>query len=139
MTTDYRKPLPYIHNETKVYWEGAKRHELLIRKCRTCGAYHFYPRDFCPSCFSFDVEWMKASGRGVIYSFTICHHPAQDFNDDVPYNLVLVELEEGARMMSNVVGCTNDDLRIGMSVEVVFDDITDEVTLPKFKPVSRGS
>jgi uncharacterized protein len=139
MTTDYRKPLPYIHDETRSYWEGAKRHELLIRKCRACGKYHFYPRDFCPSCFSFDVEWVKASGRGVIYSFTICHRPAQAFEEDIPYNLVLVELKEGVRMMSNVVGCANDDLRIGMSVEVVFDDITDEVTLPKFKPMSQGS
>jgi uncharacterized OB-fold protein len=135
MTTDYKKPLPYIHSETKAYWEGAQRHELLIRRCRACGAYHFYPRDFCPSCFSFDVDWVKASGRGVIYSFTICHRPAQAFEDDVPYNIVLVELEEGIRMMSAVVECRGDDLKIGMRVEVVYDDVTAEVTLPKFKLV----
>lgn len=133
MTTEYKKPLPYVHNETKTYWDGAKAHRLIIRKCRACGQYHFYPRDFCPSCFSFDVEWVKASGRGTVYSVTICHVPAQGFKDVVPYNLVLVELEEGPRMMSNIVDCPNDDITIGMAVEVVFDDVTPEVTLPKFR------
>ncbi|OPY67193.1 MAG: hypothetical protein A4E57_02435 [Syntrophorhabdaceae bacterium PtaU1.Bin034] len=140
MTREYKKPLPYIHDETKDYWDGAKRHELLIRRCRSCGLHHFYPRDFCPSCFSFDVEWVKASGRGTVYSFTVCHRPAPGFENEVPYNLVLVELEEGPRMMSNVVGCENEELRIGMRVEVVFDDVSSEVTLPRFRPVvGRGA
>ncbi|MGD0229528.1 MAG: Zn-ribbon domain-containing OB-fold protein [Syntrophorhabdales bacterium] len=134
--TDYKKPLPYIHAETKPYWDGAKRHELLIRRCRACGRHYFYPRDFCPYCFSFDVEWVRASGRGTIYSFTICHRGAQAFEADAPYNLVLVELEEGVRMMSTIVGCPKDDLKIGMPVEVVFDDVTPEVTLPKFRPAA---
>ncbi len=133
--TDYKKPLPYIHAETKPYWDGAKRRELLIRKCRACGRHYFYPRDFCPSCFSFDVEWVRVSGRGTIYSFTICHRGAQDFEADAPYNLVIVDLEEGVRMMSTVVGYPNEDLKIGMPVEVMFDEVTPEVTLPKFKPV----
>lgn len=137
MKTDYNKPLPYIHSETQAYWEGAKRHELLIRKCRSCDRYHFYPRDFCPLCFSFDVDWVKASGRGIIYSFTTCHRPAQHFENDAPYNIVLVELEEGVRMMSTIVNFPNDDLRIGMAVEVVFDDVTPEVTLPKFRPINK--
>ncbi len=131
---EHKKPLPYIHPETKEYWDGAKEHELRIRRCRSCGAYHFYPRDFCPSCFSFDVEWVKASGRGTIYSFTVCHRPAPGFEGDVPYNLVLIELEEGIRMMSNVVGCANEDLKIGMPVEVVFEEVSGDVTLPKFRP-----
>ncbi len=132
--TEHKKPLPYIHPETKEYWDGAGRDELLVRRCRSCGAYHFYPRDFCPSCFSFDVGWVKASGRGTIYSFTVCHRGAPGFEDDVPYNLVLVELEEGVRMMSNVIGCANEDLTIGMPVEVVFEDAGGNVTLPKFRP-----
>ncbi len=134
--TDYKKPLPYVHAETKPYWDAAKRHELLVRRCRACGRHHFYPRDFCPSCFSFDVEWVRASGRGAIYSFTVCHRAAQGFEADVPYNLVLVDLDEGVRVMSTVVGCPNDDLKIGMPVEVVFDDVTPEVTLPKFRPAA---
>jgi uncharacterized protein len=135
MTIDYKKPLPYIHSETRAYWQGTRGHELLIRKCRACGVYHFYPRDFCPSCFSFDVDWVKASGRGIIYSFTICHRPAEGFEEDVPYNIVLVELEEGVRMLSTVVGCLNADLRVGIPVEVFFDKVTTEVTLPKFRLV----
>lgn len=137
MTTEYKKPLPYIHAETRAYWEGAKAHELLLRKCRDCGRYHFYPREFCPSCFSFDVEWVRASGRGTVYSVTVCHRPAQGFGKDVPYNIVLVELEEGVRMMSTVVECANDDVLIGMAVEVVYDDVTPEVTLPKFRPARK--
>ncbi len=136
MTTEYKKPLPYINNETKTYWDGARSHELLLRRCRACGQYHFYPRDFCPACFSFDVEWVNASGRGTVYSVTICHLPATGFKDLVPYNLVLVELEEGPRMMSNIVDCPNEDIKIGLPVEVTFDDVTPEVTLPKFRPVS---
>jgi uncharacterized OB-fold protein len=133
MTIDYKKPLPYIHNETKTYWDGAKKHELLIRRCQDCGRHYFYPRDFCPSCLSSNVDWVKASGRGTLYSFTVCHRPAQGFEDDVPYNIVLVELEEGIRMMSTVVGCSEDDLKIGMAVEAIYDDVTSEVTLPKFR------
>jgi uncharacterized OB-fold protein len=90
---------------------------------------------FLPLCFSFDVDWVKASGRGTVYSVTVCHRPAPGFEKDVPYNIVLIELEEGVRMMSTVVGCDNDEVRIGMAVEVVFDDVTADVTLPKFRPV----
>ena len=132
-----KKPLPWIHSETKHYWDSARRHELHIQRCRTCGQHYFPPRDFCPSCFSFDVEWTKVSGRGTLYSFTVFHRPAPGFEEDVPYNIALIDLEEGTRMMSTIVECPLEDLKIGMPVEVVFDDITTEVTLPKFKPVSR--
>lgn len=135
MTTEYKKPVPFINNETKPYWEAARSHELLLRKCRACGQHYFYPRDFCPSCFSFDVEWVKATGRGTVYSVTICLLPAAGFKDVVPYNLALVDLEEGPRMMTNIVDCPNDDIKIGMAVEVTFDDVTPEVTLPKFRPL----
>ncbi len=139
MKRNPNKPLPLIYGETRPYWEAAKRHELLIRRCRACGRPYFYPRDFCPECFSFDVEWVKASGRGTIYSFTICHRPAPGFEEDVPYNLALVDLEEGARMMSTIVECPDSGLKIGMPVEVVFDDITEEVTLPRFRPIKAHS
>ncbi len=135
MNEPYEKRLPYIHGETSDYWEGARRHELLVRKCGCCGQHHFYPRDFCPSCFSFDVGWTRASGRGIVYSFTICHRPAPGFEKDVPYNLALIELDEGVRMMSSIVGCPLHEIHVGMAVEVVFDDVTSQVTLPKFRPV----
>jgi hypothetical protein len=138
MSGDYKKPLPYIHSETEHYWSSAKRHELQIQRCRACGQHYFYPRDFCPSCFSFDIEWTRASGRATLYSFTICHRPAPGFEADVPYNIALVELEEGIRMMTTIVGCPQEDLEIGMPVQAVFDDVTSEVTLPKFRPISMG-
>jgi uncharacterized OB-fold protein len=106
--------------------------------CRSCGQHHFYPRDFCPLCFSFDVGWTKACGRGVVYSYTICHRPAPGFEKDVPYNLALIELDEGVRMMSTIVDCPLEELSIGMAVEVVFDDVTSQVTLPKFRSIQHN-
>jgi uncharacterized protein len=135
MNEGYEKPLPYIHSETGDYWEGTRRHELLVRRCRSCGKHHFYPRDFCPSCFSYDIEWTQTKGRGIVYSFTICHRPAPGFEKDVPYNLAIIELDEGVRMMSTIVDCAPDEIRIGMAVKVIFDDVTPQVTLPKFTPV----
>lgn len=131
------KRLPYVHGETENFWSGARRHELMIQRCRACLHYYFYPRDFCPSCFSFDVEWTKVSGLGTVYSFTVCHRPAPGFEDDVPYNIALVDLAEGVRMMSTIVDCPADDLRIGMPVEVVFEEVSQDVALPKFKPTDH--
>ena len=132
---DYNKPLPYVDEESRSFWEGAKRHELCLQKCQDCGKFHFYPRSICPHCFSYNTEWTRVSGRGKVYSFTVAHKtglPA--FQQDVPYNIAIIELEEGVRMMSNIVECRNEDLSIDMPVEVVFDDVTPEITLPKFRP-----
>jgi len=131
---DYVKPLPYVHDETRPFWEGTKMHELKIQRCLNCERFYFYPRSICPHCLSDNTEWVKISGRGKIYSFTISHRPASPaFEKDVPYNIAIIELEEGVRMMSNIVECQNEDLRIDMPVEVVFDDVTPEITLPKFR------
>ncbi len=132
---DYKKPLPYVHEETRPFWEGTKRHELHLQKCRDCGKFRFYPRSICPYCLSYNTEWTKVSGKGTIYSFTVSHREAAPaFRLDVPYNIAIIELEEGVRMMSNIVECRNEDLSIDMPVEVVFDDVTAEITLPKFRP-----
>ena len=134
---DYDKPLPYVHGETRPFWEGTKRHELLIQRCGDCGKFYFYPRSLCPHCMSDSIEWVKVSGRGKIYSFTISYRTGTlPFQSDLPYNIAIIELEEGVHMLSNVVECRNEDLRIDMPVEVVFDDVTPEITLPKFKPIS---
>jgi len=134
---DTLKRLPYVHSETESFWNGARRHELWFTRCRACLHHYFSPRDFCPSCFSFDVEWTKASGRGTVYSFTVCYRPAPGFEDEVPYNVALVELAEGVRMMSTIVDCAADDLKVGMPVEVVFEDVSQDITLPKFGPVDH--
>ncbi|MFC2014367.1 Zn-ribbon domain-containing OB-fold protein [Chloroflexota bacterium] len=132
----YDKPLPFVHAETKPFWDGTKKHELLIQRCKDCGKFRFYPRTSCTNCLSDNTEWVKASGKAKVYSFTIAHRPARPaFANDVPYNIAIIELEEGIHMTSTIVDCTNEDITVDMPVEVVFDDVTPEITLPKFKPV----
>ena len=136
---EYKKPLPTPDIETKEYWEGCKRHKLLIQKCKDCGTYRFPPMPMCPGCNSMNKEWAKVSGRGRIYSWFVVHYATHpDFVDEVPYAVVLVELEEQAnlRIPSNMVDCKIEDIRAGMPVEVVFEDVTDEISLPRFRPVS---
>jgi hypothetical protein len=95
----------------------------------------FYPRAVCPSCLSSATEWVRARGRGTVYSFTVTHQSqAPGFRGELPYVLAIVELDEGPRLMTNIVGCAPDAVRIGLPVEVVFEDVTPEVTLAKFRP-----
>jgi len=130
----YDKPLPEITPESKGFWEGCRRHELLIQKCRVCGALRHYPRAMCPNCGSWEIEWVKVSGRGKVYSWMVTHRTFHHgFAGDVPYASVIVELEEGVRLMTEVVDVKSEELYIGMPVEVVFEDVTPEITLPKFK------
>jgi len=131
----YEKPLPYIHDETLPFWEGCKNHELRLQKCPDCGQIRFYPRSICSNCLSGNTEWVKAGGKGRVYSYTVSYRPAAEaFLEDLPYNIAIIELDEGVRMMSNIVDCADEDLKIGMPVEVVFDDVTPDITLPRFKP-----
>jgi len=133
----YKKPLPRVDEETRGFWEALARHELYVQRCRACDTTRFYPRAVCPACLSSATEWVRASGRGTVYSFTVTHqNQAPGFREELPYVLAIVELAEGVRMMTNVVGCAPDAVRIGMPVEVAFDDVTPEITLPKFRPVS---
>lgn len=137
MTTEYKKPLPRpMHPElTKPFWEAAKRHELVMPRCKTCDHFFFYPREECPRCLSTNLEWAKVSGRGRLYSYTVVRQPANPaFNDDVPYVYAVVQLEEGPRMVSAVVDCPLEELRVDMPLVAVFDDVTPEWTLVKFKP-----
>lgn len=135
MSEQYEKLLPRIDEMNRPYWEGAKRHELLLQKCQECGHYRYPPGETCPSCLSDRLEWVKVSGRGSVYTWTVFHqayHPA--YKDDIPYAVVAVELEEGPRIITNLVNCRIEDITMGMPVEVVFDDVTEEVSLPKFRP-----
>jgi hypothetical protein len=128
------KPLPRPSEDSAPYWEAAHRGELRMQACIDCGHVRFPPSLLCPRCLSENAEWKRLSGRGTVYSWIVVHqsqHPA--FNGDTPYNVAIVELEEGPRMHSQVVDCPNDEIRIGMPVEVVFDRVNDEVTLPKFR------
>jgi uncharacterized OB-fold protein len=129
------KPLPVLTRETRPYWDGCKRHELLIQLCSSCGYYQFYPRLYCAQCFSDRVEWVAASGHATVLSFTIVHRPVSPaFAGDVPYVVALVTLEEGPSMMTNIIGCAPDQVAIGMPVKVTFEDWTDEISIAKFRP-----
>src|SRR5438093_133096 len=104
-------------------------------RCRDCRAVRFYPRAVCPACLSSAVEWIRASGRGTVYTFTVTQqNQTAGFREELPYVLAMVELEEGPRLVTNLVGCAPDEVRVGMPVEVAFEDGTAEITLPKFRP-----
>ncbi len=128
------KPTP----ETQPFWDGTKRHELLLPRCKGCGQCHFYPRAICPFCWSKDLEWIKASGKGKLHTFSIPQRPVLGI--PVPFIAAIVELEEGPRLATNIVGIDPDpqNLRCDMDVEVVFEDLTDAITLPKFQPVTSA-
>lgn len=134
----YIKPVPAISREMRPFFEAARRRELVMQRCSRCRSYRFPARPLCSTCLSDEAVWEKVSGKGEVFSYTIMHqvyHPG--FAAEVPYAVVLVQLVEGPRMISSLVGVPPGEVRIGMPVEVVFEDISDEVTLPKFAP-SRG-
>jgi uncharacterized OB-fold protein len=129
-------PLPRPYQDTETYWAAARDHRFVIQHCKSCGKHQFYPRGVCSHCLSSDLEWHEASGKGTVYSFSVNHRaPHPGFADEIPFVLAIVELEEGPRMMTNIVECNPDSVKIGMAVEVTFEDVTEEVTLPKFKLV----
>ena len=138
MTEQYNKPIPIPQPESDFYWEKAKQHELWMRSCNSCGKAYFYPRDISPCCASRDTSWTKASGRATLYTYGIVHRaPHAGFAADAPFVTAIVELEEGPRVPTNIVGIENptpDNLVIGMPLEVTFENITETITLPKFKP-----
>ena len=135
----YEKPVPEPDRVTGPFWEGAKQNKLLIQHCPDCGAHQFYPQANCRKCLSDHLDWVESKGTGSVYSYTIVHRPpGSAFEPDVPYTVALVDLSEGCRMLSNVVDVNPQDVRVGMSVEVVFEEITPEISLPKFRPI-QGS
>jgi len=134
----FDKPLPLPTEDSRPFWEACKRHELRMQKCGACGHVRFPPSVLCPRCTSLEHEWVRLSGRGEVFTYIIVHqtyHPA--FNEEAPYNVALVKLEEGPGLHSNIVECRNEDLRAGMPVEVVFEDRSGEIALPKFRPRSN--
>jgi uncharacterized OB-fold protein len=130
------KPRPVPTPETGPYWDGLKRHELRIQRCLDCNQAYFYPRPFCPRCFSWNVEWITASGRARLHTFEVVHRAPPAFAADAPYVLAVVELEEGPRMMTNLVGVAPNpaQLPLDMPLEISYEDVADQVTLPKFRP-----
>ena len=129
------KPLPQVSPEMGPFFEAAHRHQLVVQRCAGCGALRFPARSICSACLSREATWVPVSGRGTVFSFAIMHqavHPG--FAAETPYAVVVIQLDEGPRLLSNLVDCPPADVCIGRPVEVVFDDVTPEVTLPKFRP-----
>jgi uncharacterized OB-fold protein len=133
--SEYKKQLPEITPTDKPFWDAAKRHELVAYRCLNCGTFYSQVTE-CVACDKPKMGWVNVSGKGEVYTFGIYHqlyHPG--WKEEIPYNVSWIKLNEGPLLISNVIECKNENLHIGMPVEVVFDDITEEVTLPKFKPI----
>jgi len=136
MTT--ARPLPKPTADTQAFWHAANQDQLVVQTCRDCGKPQFYPRGFCVSCLSDDLDWVPATGKGRIYSYTICRVPGHpSMADQVPYAMALVDLDEGVRMLAQIVDTALDQVAIGARVEVVFERISDDIQLPQFK-ISSG-
>ncbi|MEE8413524.1 MAG: Zn-ribbon domain-containing OB-fold protein [Dehalococcoidales bacterium] len=137
MTQEYRKPLPGVDAVTEPFWNACKQHELKMQKCLQCGEFIYPASPMCPHCQSFESEWVKLSGKGSVYSYIIVRRATNPaFAEEVPYTVAIIETEEGPRITSNVIGIKPEDVRVDMPVEVVFEDVTPEVSLHKFKPVA---
>lgn len=136
VSTTPRKLMPLVDSVNKPFWDSAAQHVLKIQRCSSCGHHQYPPIVFCPKCAD-ELEWETASGRATLYTFTVIRrivNPA--FEEEVPYNVSIVQLEEGPLLLSNVVGVDVDDLVIGMPLDVTYDDIAEGVSLPKFKPAA---
>jgi uncharacterized protein len=137
MTTTPMKPVPTPDEASAPFFQGAREGRLVIMRCRPCGAWRMPARDRCDRCWSTDTEWAQASGRGKVYTFGIMHqvyHPA--FATEVPYNVAVVELDEGVRMTTNITGVDNDSITVGMAVAAVFEPVSDTVSMVRFRPVT---
>ena len=133
--TASRKPVPVVTPWGKPFWDSAKLEKLMIQKCKGCERLVFYPRLACPHCLSGDLDWVEVSGKGTVYSYTIVQSNAPTpFKGDMPYVVAIVRLEEGVQMLTNIVGCDPEEVTCDMPVEVTFEKLDDDFTLPKFRP-----
>ena len=133
---DYARPLPRVTADNRPFWDAARRHQLVLQRCVECGRFRYPPGPVCPDCLSERAAWTPVSGRGKVTTFVVFHKAwFASFAGDIPYNVIQVQLDEGPRLTANVVGIANTDLRVGMPVEVTFDDVTPEIALPRFRPL----
>lgn len=128
-------PAPIVNADSAPYWEGARNGKLLLQRCRDCGTLRFFPRYLCTACGSDHTEWAEASGRGTVHSFTIVHRAAfPEFQARTPYVVALIDLEEGPRMMTNIVGDDALEVAIGEAVTVAFEERgTEGAMVPQFR------
>jgi len=132
-----KKPNPVVNPWAKPFWDAAREGRLVYQRCKDCGTNIFYPRIACTNCFSDNLEWVQSSGKGTIYSYTVVESNCPSaFVGDLPFVIAIVKLQEkGVQMLSNIVGCDPKEVRCDMPVEVLFEKLTDDISLPKFKPI----
>ena len=136
----YRKPLPRISIESKPFWEGARAHRLLLQKCDACGRFWFPPSSHCIHCLSDGYAWTEVKGTARIFSFVTYHrlyHPG--WEGELPYVVALIELDEGPRLIASLVGIAPEQVKCDMKVRVMFEDVSPEVTVPKFMPLEAAA
>ncbi|MSO89977.1 MAG: Zn-ribbon domain-containing OB-fold protein [Acetobacteraceae bacterium] len=137
MSQTIAKPIPISDEITSPFFDGARAGRLMLQHCTACDGWSFPVRERCPHCFVAPLQWRPASGRGTLYTFAIMHQVMNPgFASSVPYNVSQIDLAEGVRMVANIVGIDNDALRIGMALEVVFEEVGNDIRIPKFRPVS---
>ena len=130
------RPLPDPDETSVPFWEAAARGQIVIQRCASCEQVRHPPQPMCPSCNSFDAEWTRVSGRGRVWSWVVVHPPVLPaFAEKTPYNVAVVELDEGVRMIGNLLGLANEDIVEGMPVEATFEDVEGDVSLPQWKPI----
>ena len=133
----YAKPLPKLNTDTFSFWEGCRKHELKFQRCSDCGHVRWPPSYLCPQCHSTEIDWLISRGIGRVYTFAVYHIAFQpEFAGDLPYTVAVVALEEGPHLLTNIVDCPPDEVKCDMPVEVVWDDVDESLTLPKFRPLS---
>jgi uncharacterized OB-fold protein len=129
----YLKPVPEPTPESKPYWDGLNEGRLMLQACGACGKLRHYPRPLCDACYSFDVRWVEAGGRGTIHSWTVTHHAFHPgFKPELPYILVTVDLAEGVRLQAPMRNTDAGKLKIGQPVRVIFERVKEDLTLPAF-------
>ena len=136
----YAKPLPVADVETRPFWEACQSGKLTLQKCTECGHIRFPPTTYCSKCRSARHQWIESSGNGRVFSWIVVRHPVPRdvYAKDVPYVVALIELEEGVRIPSNIIGCTPEEVTANMPVSVVFRAVTPDITLPLFEPAKAS-
>ena len=131
-----KKPLPRVDEENRWFFEACARRELVLQRCTPCGTLRYYPRALCPKCLSAETEYQRMSGRGKVYTFTVTYqNQAPGFRDELPYVMAYVQLDEGPRILTNIVHTDPQTVKIGMPVEVVFEDFDEGLAIAKFQRV----
>lgn len=130
-----KKPIPVVNAWSKPYWEAANENRFIIQKCSDCGKYNFIPRMVCPECFSENMDWVEASGKGTVYSYTtVLNNSPTAFMNDIPYVVAIIRLAEGPQMLSNIVEADPEQICCDMDVEVTFNRLNEDFNLPVWRP-----